>query len=236
MNAHSLKDFFMNAASKIVLIVLLAGCGSNTGFAKEPTGAVDSPNESPRRKKTDSFEWKPTASWRAEQHDCVGESGRRLAILVSADEAHRPEAVVLQGLLEAESFEGWHGEIVERAQLDVVLREQRLSASWGAANAIKFGQVAHADFLLMVGIEANRVRCRVNQFPSTTVVAEFDLPKGAENRMAKQIGLRAFRAMAERFRDPSRVSVAMARSSSMIRSQNTPISTSRCTRRCGDGC
>ena len=82
------------------------------------------------------------------------------SILVSADEAHRPEAVVLQGLLEAESFEGWHGEIVERAQLDVVLREQRLSASWGAANAIKFGR-SHAEFSLMVGIEAARW-CHVN--------------------------------------------------------------------------
>ena len=182
------KTFSMNAAAKIVLIVLLAGCGSNASFAKD---------------------WKPTASWKAEQPDRVGDSERRLAIVVSADEAHRREAVVLQGLLEAESFEGWHGEILERAQLDLILREQRLSASWGEANAIKLGQIAQADFLLMVGIEANRVRCRVNQFPSTTVVVEFDLPKAAESGMAKQIGLRAFRAMAERFRDPSRVSVAI---------------------------
>jgi hypothetical protein len=58
-------------------------------------------------------------------------------------------------------------------------------------------------------MEAERVRCRVNQFPSTTVVAEFDLAMATEDRVAKQIALRAFRAMAERSRDPSRIAVAI---------------------------
>lgn len=196
----------MNVALRILLSILLANYGSHAGFAQDGVG--DSPIDGARLKQADSLDWKPTASWKAEPLG-AGESGRRLVVLVSADEGHRAEAVALQGLLEAESFAGWHGEILERGQLDIILREQRLTANWSEANAIKFGQVVHVDFLLMVGIEANRVRCRVNQFPSTTVVVEFDLPNKAEDRVAKQIGLRAFRAMAERFRDPSRVSVAI---------------------------
>jgi len=152
--------------------------------------------------------WKPTASWQAARKDRGKAAGPRLAILVSG-EANQSEALALQALLEVEAFRNWHGEVLERAQLEMVLREQRLSAALSDAGAIKLGQLVQADYFLMVGIETERVRCRVNQFPSTTVVLELDLARSAEDRLAKQIALRAFRAMAERSRDPNRIAVAI---------------------------
>ncbi len=194
----------MNAASQIPMILLVSGLWSSVAFAQQPPG-----EKGGLQKPDAAIAWKPTASWRAARREGDVARGLRLAMLVSADDVRRSEAVALQALLEAEAFGGWHGELLERAQLEVVLREQRLGAGLTDANAIKLGQFAQVDFLLMVGIEADRVRCRVNQFPSTTVIVEFDLPKSSEDRLAKQIALRAFRAMTERSRDQSRVSVAI---------------------------
>ena len=192
---------------RCALIVLLSGLWSGVVSAQlrddGETRVADA------AKPDNAIVWKPTASWRAARHEGDETTGPRLAMLVSADDAHRSEAVALQGLLEAEAFGGWHGELLERSQLEIVLREQRLGAGLTDANAIKLGQLAQAEFLLIVEIEAQRVRCRVNQFPSTTVVVEFDLARTAEDRLAKQIALRAFCAMAERSRDPSRVAVAI---------------------------
>ena len=200
----------MNAASKISLALLWSGLWWRMASAQQPFAEPDGTPTSDRSPKpANAVVWKPTASWRAARREGDESAGPRLAMLVSADDARRGEAVALQALLEAEVFGGWHGALLERAQLDSVLREQRLGASLTEANAIQLGQVAQADFLLIVAIEAKRVRCRVNQFPSTTVVVEFDLDRTAEDRLAKQIALRAFRAMAERSRDPSRVAVAI---------------------------
>ncbi len=194
----------MNAVSTIAMILVMSGLWSSVASAQQPSA-----EKGGSQKPDAAIAWKPTASWRAAKREGDSSTGPRLAMLVSADDARRSETVALQALLEAEAFRGWHGELLERAQLEVVLREQRLSARLSDANAIKLGQVAQADFFVMVGIEADRVRCRVNQFPSTTVIVEFDLPKSSEDRLAKQIALRAFRAMAERSRDQSRVSVAI---------------------------
>ena len=200
----------MNAPLKNALVPLLSLLWWSMASAQQPSADPSVAQQTDRSPKpADAVVWKPTASWKAARREGDVARGPRLAMLVSADEARRSETVALQALLEVEAFGAWHGELLERAQLEVVLREQRLAVTLADANAIKLGQVAQADFLLMVGIEADRVRCRVNQFPSTTVIVEFELPKSSEDRLAKQIALRAFRAMTERSRDQSRVSVAI---------------------------
>ena len=200
----------MNAVSKFLLILLLSGLWSSVASAQQPPAVTDgSPKTSGPQKPANSVVWKPSASWLAAKRDGTKAVGLRLVILVSGDDIQNHAAIALQGLLESEAFRGWHGELLERAQLEAVLREQRLGAALGEANAIRLGQVAQADFLLLVSVESNRVRCRVNQFPSTVVVAEFELPSASEDRLAKQIALRAFRAMAERSRDASRITIAI---------------------------
>lgn len=155
-----------------------------------------------------SVKWKPTASWLAGRSE-RNQLGPRLAILVSGFDKNRPQALAIQGLLEAEAFASWHGELMERVQLQALLDEQTLGATLTEANAIKLGKLTQADYLLLVDFQDNRVRCRVNQFPTTTVVTEFDIASASEDRISKQIAFRAFRAIAERSRDPNRVSVAI---------------------------
>lgn len=193
----------MNSTRTLLWMVLL-GMGWVGAIPAQERPTSESGPVSPQK----GVVWKPTASWLAAKRDGVATAGSRLVILVSGDGA--PKSVTaLQGLLEAEAFGGWHGELLERTQLEAVLREQQLTTSFGEANGIKLGQVAQADFLLLVSVESNRVRCRVNQFPSTVVVAEFDLPSAVDDRIAKQIALRSFRAMGERSRDVNRISIAI---------------------------
>lgn len=185
----------MNAACTFALVLLLSGLWSS-GIGAQPGAEA---------KKDKAITWKPTASWLAAGKDKVPP---RLAILVSGD-GPRAGALALQGLLEVEACNNWHGEVLERAQLELVLREQRLSAALSDTNAIKLGQLIQADYFLIATIDGERVRCRVNQFPSTTVAAEFELAASAEDRLARQIALRAFKAMAERSRHPNRIAVAI---------------------------
>ena len=189
----------MNAACKCAMILLLSGLGPS-GLCAQP------PSETGRGQKQDNaVVWKPTASLQAARKAEGRARAPRLAILVSGE----AQALAIQALLEAEAFRNWHGELLERAQLETILREQRLSAMLSDPNTIKLGQLVQADYFLVVSLEAKRVRCRVNHFPSTSVVVEFDLAPSAEDRLAKQMALRAFRAMAERSRDPNRLAVAI---------------------------
>jgi hypothetical protein len=192
----------MNAVCKWTTILLLSVLGPSGLYAQPPA-------ETGRgRTRDNAVVWKPSASWQAARKAGSQVVGPRLAILASG-EKQREQALTVQALLEAEAFRNWHGELLERAQLDLVLGEQRLSALLSDANAIKLGQLVQADYFLVVSLEAERVRCRVNHFPSTTVVVEFDLAPSAEDRLAKRIALRAFRAMAERSREPNRLAVAI---------------------------
>src|SRR5580693_7217615 len=133
----------MNAAFKLAMILLVSGLWSRGSGAQPPveTGRV--------QKRDNAAVWKPTASWQAARKKGGQAAGPRLAILVSG-EAHRSQAHPLQPLLEREAFRGWHGELLERAQLEAVLREQRLSATLSATNAIRLGQLVQADYFLVV--------------------------------------------------------------------------------------
>jgi len=116
----------------------------------------------------------------------------RLAILVN-DETDDPK--VLQALLEAEAFHAWSGQLVERKQLDRVLREQQLGAALDPNDRLQLGRLLGADYLLIVRHHDGQVHCLVNRFPDATVISEFQLPPAAPDRLAKQIAVRAFRKM-----------------------------------------
>jgi hypothetical protein len=194
----------MHAASMFVLLLLMVGVSSNTVSADEPPAVRRESSEvAEPRKANPSIEWKPTASWLASRGKAPAP---RLAILVAADDANISK---LQELLEEEASRGWHGEILDRVQRENILRELPHAAIDREANALKLGQLTQADYLLIARIEDDRVRCRVNHFPSTAVVVEFDVDRVAEDRLAKQITHRALRAIAERSRDQSRITVAI---------------------------
>ena len=116
----------------------------------------------------------------------------RLAILVS-DETDDPQT--LQALLEAEAFHAWSGDLVERKQLDRVLREQQLGAALDPNDRLQLGRLLGADYLLIARRDAGQVHCLVNRFPDATVITEFRVPPASPDGLAKRLAVRAFRAI-----------------------------------------
>ena len=116
----------------------------------------------------------------------------RLAILVG-DKTDDP--MMLQALLEAEAFRAWTGQLVERKQLDRVLREQQFGAALDPNDRLQLGRVLGADYLLIVRRDAGQVCCLVNRFPDATVITEFRVLPASPDGLAKRIAVRAFRAI-----------------------------------------
>ncbi len=97
-----------------------------------------------------------------------------LAIIVQSEQIGGDLADSLQPLLEAEAALQWIGSIVERARLDIVLDELKISAS-GLAEPeclIQLGKMIKMDCLLTANVSAESVRMAVLLFPSTVIVYE----------------------------------------------------------------
>lgn len=94
-----------------------------------------------------------------------------LAVLVKADPGAALLADQLRPLLETEASRSWDGPLLERTEIDRLLREMTLST--GASpdgDGVQAGKGDRAAYLLSVQVGADEVRATVNSFPMAAIV------------------------------------------------------------------
>ena len=104
-----------------------------------------------------------------------------LAVLVDYEPVDKEFAEKLQSLLEAEAAMQWDGRLVERAEIDKLLDELKLSMSGLADpnNQLRLGKLIQMDCLLTVRAAKDSVKATATLFPSTTIIHEKTYSKEA---------------------------------------------------------
>jgi hypothetical protein len=94
-----------------------------------------------------------------------------LAVLVHADPGAEALADQLRPLLETEASRSWEGPLLERAEIDALLREMTLSgAASPEGDGVRVGTADRAAYLISARVSAGVVRATVNSFPKTEIV------------------------------------------------------------------
>ncbi len=128
-----------------------------------------------------------------------------LAILVYCDGGNQDLADKLQPLIEAEASLQWEGTLVERAAIDKLLDEMKLTRSGlsDPNNQLQFGKMITMDCLLTIRVNINYVKATFSQFPSTTIIHEKEYTKRLEPQsISVNIVTNAIKAYREHNRDP----------------------------------
>ncbi|MBN2180611.1 MAG: hypothetical protein JW715_01760, partial [Sedimentisphaerales bacterium] len=134
------------------------------------------------------------------------------AIIVDSEPGQKLFADKLQSLLEAEAAVQWDGRLVERADMDKLLEELKISAS-GIADpnsSLKLSQILNFDCLLAVKTKTDSVIATVSLFPSTLVIYEKTYTERLEpHSLAVNIVTNAIRAVREHSRDADKPQVSI---------------------------
>lgn len=128
-----------------------------------------------------------------------------LAVLVSSQPEKKKLAEDLEALLEAEMSVQWPGNLVERAKLDKILKELKMSSSGLIDNEdqLRISEMLHFDCLLSVKVEADSVVTTVSLFPSTKLICEKTYTKRLKApSLAVKIVADSIRAIREYNRNP----------------------------------
>jgi len=127
-----------------------------------------------------------------------------LAVLIHADPGAEALADLLRPLLETEASRSWEGRLLERAEIDALLREMKLSATASPeGEGVQVGKADRATYLLSVQVSAGKVRATVNGFPKTEIVydGEYRDRLDAES-LAVRVAADALKAIKARSLDP----------------------------------
>ncbi|MBN2589280.1 MAG: hypothetical protein JXA96_05435 [Sedimentisphaerales bacterium] len=135
-----------------------------------------------------------------------------LAILVYCDGGNQELADKLQPLIEAEASLQWDGTLVERAEIDELLDEIKLTGS-GLSDTdtqLQFGKMITMDCLLTVRVNKDSVKTTFSQFPSTTIIHEKEYTKRLEPQsLSVNIVTNSIKAYREHNRDPHKPQVSI---------------------------
>lgn len=140
-----------------------------------------------------------------------------LAVLVGYEPNSGDFAGKLQPLLEAEASMQWTGRLVERAKLNKLLEELKISISGlveqretGSDKRLQLGKLIQMDCLLSVKVESDSVKATVSLFPSTAVIYEQTYHERLEpHPLAVNIITDALKAFRERDREPNRPQISV---------------------------
>jgi hypothetical protein len=136
-----------------------------------------------------------------------------LAILVYCDGGNQELADKLQPLLEAEAGLQWDGTLVERAKIDKLLDEMKLTRS-GISDPntqLLFGKMIPMDCLLTVRVNKDSVKSTLSHFPSTTIIHEKEYTERLEPQsLSVNIVTNAMKSYREHNRDPHKPQISIA--------------------------
>ena len=140
-----------------------------------------------------------------------------LAVLVYHEPNSGDFAGKLQPLLEAEASMQWTGRLVERAELNKLLEELKISISGlaeqretGPDKRLQLSKLIQMDCLLFVKVESDSVKATVSLFPSTAVIYEQTYHERLEpHPLAVNIITDALKAFRERDREPNRPQISV---------------------------
>ena len=135
-----------------------------------------------------------------------------LAILVYCEGGNQELAENLQPLIEAEASLQWDGRLVERAEIDKILDEMKISIS-GLADADKqmqLGKMIPTDCLLTVRVNKESVKTTLSLFPSTTIIHEKEYRERLEPQsLSVNIVTNVIKAYREHSRDPNKPQISI---------------------------
>lgn len=129
-----------------------------------------------------------------------------LAVLVSCQPDRKDLAGKLEPLLEAEMSLQWAGQLVERAHLNKLLEELKISSSGltDPKSRLQMSRMLHFDCLLAVKVNTDSVITTVSLFPSTKVIYEKTYSERLEPQsLAVKIATGSIRAIREYSRNPN---------------------------------
>lgn len=135
----------------------------------------------------------------------------RLAIIVQCREVGKLDSDKLQSLVELEFLNNWKGELLERKDLDVLLKEMKLSVTLSESSVdVKLGEMLHVDYFVLVTIQNDMAVSVVNKFPEATVISEAVYRNQLnEESLARRIAVHSLKAMNEYELDKTKVHVSI---------------------------
>jgi hypothetical protein len=148
----------------------------------------------------------------------AAEEASRLAILVHHQPDGRDLSDRLQPLLEAEASMQWAGQLVERAELNRLLEELKISASGliDPNQGLQMGKMLHCDALLTVGARTDAVVAMLSLFPSAAVIYDRTYTERlAPQSLAMNIMADAVGAILRHNREPNTPQVSIGTSNGL---------------------
>lgn len=135
-----------------------------------------------------------------------------LAVLVYCDGGKQELADKLQPLIEAEASLQWDGSLVERAKINELLNEMKLTRS-GLSDPntqLQFGKMITMDCLLTVRVNKDSVKATFSQFPSTTIIHEKEYTERLEPQsISVNIVTNAIKAYREHERETDKPQISI---------------------------
>ncbi|MBN1974856.1 MAG: hypothetical protein JW787_14545 [Sedimentisphaerales bacterium] len=135
-----------------------------------------------------------------------------LAILVYCDGGNQDLADKLQPLIEAEASLQWDGRLVERAKIDNLINEMKLTRS-GLSDPntqLQFGKMIPMDCLLTVRVNKESAKTTLSLFPSTTIIHEKEYKERLEPQsLSVNIVTNAIKAYREHERETDKPQISI---------------------------